>query len=286
MKEIYRPNVYLESGKETVSIRLIDAVIAEKMLSKSKNLRHLHSSWVSDYAQINVSGKWGLSNDAIVIDSDGYLRNGQHRLKMIVVTGIAKRFVVLENVTPASDKTFDQGHRRSLSLIMNETNTFIGALKGFYTYPNLSRRHTWPVPAIEEANIRAGSIVKDTMSLVGSTHPMTLSPIYAAFARASFYISRQLLTEMIGVMHGEDGSGNPASPGIRSFMNGFIGISGRNGGGQARIDTYKRFQSAIKFYSEGTKKRYVRTYEEDLFPITKELELSEFVPDTYSEKSK
>ena len=62
-----------------------------------------------------VKGLWVLSNDVILITSDGKLINGQHRLMAIIKSNTAQKFLVMHNAKEESFKFLDTGKPRSLN---------------------------------------------------------------------------------------------------------------------------------------------------------------------------
>jgi hypothetical protein len=65
-----------------------------------------------------LRAEWQVNGDSIRFDSDGRLRDGQHRLQMVAQTGIAIDVVVVRGIEPGSFVTIDTGKKRSLSDVL------------------------------------------------------------------------------------------------------------------------------------------------------------------------
>lgn len=247
---------------------------AKDMIARMKNIRRFNRGWSDDYCRIRMAGKWGLSNDAIVIDKHGNTRNAQHRLDMVIRTGLPAPFIVLQGVEKEVDMTCDQEHRRSAGLLLEKSNSFIGAIKGFYGYP-LQVRDPWPPSRIEEAITIVGSHVEDIMRLVGEAKPLSGSPVWSAFSRAACYVDRDILVNLLAVMRGEDAPPNPASPAIRRMIQN-ISPSFSSSTFSVRTDTYCKFQTAIKAFALKKKQDFIRGAMEDYFPVPACYTLSEW----------
>lgn len=98
----------------TMTYELITPEIAESWLENNPNNRKVSSGTVKAYAADMLSHNWDeKTGDAISIDDDGNLRNGQHRLEAIVLSGCSIHSWVCRNV--ASDGIYDNNRKRSTS---------------------------------------------------------------------------------------------------------------------------------------------------------------------------
>ena len=98
-------------------IKEITPAEAKDLLQRNNHNRPLSRATVKRYAEAMERGEWKLVGDAIVIDSNGDLRNGQHRLEAVVMSGVPCTFTILENADPDSFVNYDCGHRRTPSQI-------------------------------------------------------------------------------------------------------------------------------------------------------------------------
>lgn len=60
------------------------------------------------------NGLWKENGESIIVDWNGIVKNGQHRLMAVIETGISYQAVLVTNVNPDSFETIDTGKTRSL----------------------------------------------------------------------------------------------------------------------------------------------------------------------------
>ena len=90
-------------------------------------------------------GEWRTNGDSIRFDSDGNLRDGQHRLHMVMLTGIPIEAVVIRGIDPESFVTMDTGKNRTINDVLSirkEPNPRFLALALQWTYRYLADRMT------------------------------------------------------------------------------------------------------------------------------------------------
>jgi len=87
---------------------------AQSLLNRNTHNRDLSRSHVKDYTRRMKEGDWHLSTDAIGIDQDGRLVNGQHRLNAIIQSGRAQPFILVTGIDPDAFKWIDEVYKRSL----------------------------------------------------------------------------------------------------------------------------------------------------------------------------
>ena len=96
----------------TMSYELIRPEIAASLLETAENNRRLSKGTVSAYVADLLSGNWDETvGSAISIDTDGVLRDGQHRLTAIVESGVSIHMWVCRGVS--SDGIYDNNRKRS-----------------------------------------------------------------------------------------------------------------------------------------------------------------------------
>ena len=64
-------------------------------------------------------GEWRTNSDSIRFNSDGNLRDGQHRLHMVMLTGIPIDAVVIRGIAPDSFVTMDTGKNRTITEVLS-----------------------------------------------------------------------------------------------------------------------------------------------------------------------
>lgn len=95
---------------------LITPEVAASILEKSntKN-RRMRGWWAAAIAAAIRRGEWIVTHQGIAFDSDGNLIDGQHRLKAVVMAGIAVKMFVFTGLCPKSFMAIDVGVKRSTS---------------------------------------------------------------------------------------------------------------------------------------------------------------------------
>lgn len=74
------------------------------------------------YAKIMKSGRWLFTHQGIAFDYDGFLIDGQHRLRAVVISGIAVEMFVIPNCDPATFAVLDNGHKRQAAHLLHGPN--------------------------------------------------------------------------------------------------------------------------------------------------------------------
>lgn len=75
----------------TFTRETIDPEKAREYLSKNRDNRKLSPSWVRALALRQKRREWLFTRDPIRFDWDDFLRDGQHRLSMVIDTGTDRR---------------------------------------------------------------------------------------------------------------------------------------------------------------------------------------------------
>lgn len=92
------------------TIQEITPEMAEFYLTfNADHQRPLRKGHVACLAREMKEGRWKFNGDAIRIDSEGRLIDGQHRLRAVLQSGVTIRCVVIENLEPDSFYTIDLG---------------------------------------------------------------------------------------------------------------------------------------------------------------------------------
>lgn len=100
--------------KPTVRIQTITPKMAEKMLDGNTHNRKLREHRVIQYAQVLQGGEWELTGDCVVIDEDGVILNGQHRLSAVVTAEMPADMVVLRGIPRKTQDVMDTQMKRSI----------------------------------------------------------------------------------------------------------------------------------------------------------------------------
>ena len=117
---------------------LITPDIAQKLLEKNTNNRPLSMSRVKSLANDMKEGHWLLNSDAISINVNGELTNGQHRLQAVILSNEPQWFFLAENLHENVFLVTDTGLKpRSAGTVLTlagekNTATIAAAIKILY----------------------------------------------------------------------------------------------------------------------------------------------------------
>lgn len=170
LARIKRENDFLAmiaSQQERVFRVRITPEQAQALLDINRNNRTEKSRNTERFAKILREGRWKLTNDAIVVDRNGDVRNGQHRLEACVMTGIplsvngGPGILLLVGADPEVGDVIDTGVKRQLS----DSMTMHGHPSAYVLAAGVSlhKRYT---EALERGNATAGSL----QTKVGQDH--------------------------------------------------------------------------------------------------------------------
>lgn len=115
--------------------------MARDWLTSNHVNRNLKNGRVTQYARAMANGQWTLSNDAICIDTEGTLLNGQHRLNAVIQADVTVPMLVMTGVATEHMRHMDRGVPRSTSdtlRMMGETQTppLAALLRVIWVYEN------------------------------------------------------------------------------------------------------------------------------------------------------
>lgn len=106
----------------------ITPTIAKRLMKLNIANRDVKTRGRSKIVEDQSSGSWNNENpDPIVIDLDGRLSNGQHRLLGVIETGVPIVVLVVIGVSPSVMETLDTGSVRSLTDTLTIENRAYGA---------------------------------------------------------------------------------------------------------------------------------------------------------------
>lgn len=95
-------------------VMTITPAMAEKWLAGTtfKN-RNVSITAVNRYANDIQNGQWMLNGESIIIDDNGNVIDGQHRLRAILKSGASIQSVVVRGIDAATFQTLDCGKKRN-----------------------------------------------------------------------------------------------------------------------------------------------------------------------------
>ncbi len=81
--------------------------------------RTLSETIAKRYADTMRAGRWLLTHQGIAFDKDGFVIDGQHRLRAIVLAGVPVELFVIPNCDPATFAVLDSGHKRQAAHLLH-----------------------------------------------------------------------------------------------------------------------------------------------------------------------
>jgi hypothetical protein len=130
-----------------VELITLDVAQAYLALMPKDQQRWLRAERVNNYAAARIADHWPLHHQGIAFDTEGRLRDGQHRLHMIIRTGLPTPLFVVRNVHPDAFLHVDEQLPRSIrdAIKMAGQGSFTSALlsvaRVLYDYPGDEGHH-------------------------------------------------------------------------------------------------------------------------------------------------
>lgn len=106
------------NGKQpqpTAEVVDVTPEMAAAWLARNEAGRKLRQVHVDKYAADMAAGRWFLSGDALKFDKQGNIRDGQHRAKAVVQSGVTVKMFVVHGLEPEAQLYMDMGVRRTLA---------------------------------------------------------------------------------------------------------------------------------------------------------------------------
>lgn len=100
--------------KGTAFWAYIDKPMAENILEHNLNVRSINQNGVKEYEQEMKSGLWRVNGEPIIIDDNGKLRNGQHRLNAVVRSSVGIWTLIVYDVPADQCDIYDVQMKRTL----------------------------------------------------------------------------------------------------------------------------------------------------------------------------
>jgi hypothetical protein len=92
---------------------LVTKEMAEDLQELNVKNRHPSEDRAANYADVQKKGNWKVNGDTFRLDWDLRFIDGQHRLGMIIQTGIPAHFIFVIGLDPDSITTIDNGKKRT-----------------------------------------------------------------------------------------------------------------------------------------------------------------------------
>ncbi len=102
----------------TFDLETIDREKAQQYIAKNVGNRPVSRPHLNQLISRQQRAEWKTNGDSIRFDSNGDLRDGQHRLHMVMLTGIPIEAVVIRGVDPDAFVTMDTGKNRTITDVL------------------------------------------------------------------------------------------------------------------------------------------------------------------------
>lgn len=122
-------------------VERISPEVAEKMLEGSKDIKNRsvndgHVGWLASQMK---AGKWTLNGEAIILDDEDQIIDGQHRLWAVIEAGVVIESLVVRGADRKGFATIDTGAARTLANVLGivgekYANTVASALSWTYRH--------------------------------------------------------------------------------------------------------------------------------------------------------
>ena len=99
----------------TAKVEEINPEYALKLASKNKNNRPVRRKTVLTFARAMKCGHWACNGQGIILDKDGNILDGQHRLYAIIESGETIAMLIVRGVDKADYNTMDIGNIKNNS---------------------------------------------------------------------------------------------------------------------------------------------------------------------------
>jgi hypothetical protein len=126
--------------KITSNIEMITPEIASRLLSRNHSAqRNVSVAHVTNLSNQMKGGLWKTNGESIIIDHQGNIIDGQHRLRAIVMSGVTVEFLIVRGVDPECFTTIDGGMKRTCGQIftiagVSDGNNFAACANGVINY--------------------------------------------------------------------------------------------------------------------------------------------------------
>lgn len=142
----------MAEAKLTFELETIDREKAQQYIGKNVGNRPVSQGHLNQLIGRQRRGEWRTNGDSIRFDWNGDLRDGQHRLHMVMLTGIPIEAVVMRGIDPGAFVTMDTGKTRSITDVLGikkETSPKLLAAAVQWTYRYLADRMTGKIESHE-----------------------------------------------------------------------------------------------------------------------------------------
>jgi hypothetical protein len=264
----------MSKPRQSMTLELVTPKMAERYLSKNVGNRKVKDSHVRRMSRDADSGSFFCTHHAIAFDTDGVLRDGQHRLMMIIATGIPQWLWVCRGINADSLVHIDGGVPRSIRDAIQmaskngelASNAEIAVAKSYELMPDMngypySRREVIRILQ-QGADPISGSCERSFLGFTKGTK------VVIARALSACPEQEDRIKDFVNVLF----NGQPVSEKsvhdssaicYRNYLMSQIGHSGN----RTEVDRYKKGQLALQYFIDRSKVIKCFGSKDDLFPL-------------------
>jgi hypothetical protein len=103
--------------RTTTAVEVIPPAMASQLVDTMVHKRPVRNVKRDAYARDMASGLWKVG-PPLMIDRDGHLLDGQHRLQAVLKTGVPVTFLVIRGLDPDTFHVLDQGAKRNIGDVL------------------------------------------------------------------------------------------------------------------------------------------------------------------------
>lgn len=262
--------VLIYNGME-ITIEVITPAIAAKYLGvNSKRNRKVNSSWVGQYSNAMVEGKWADKPFAsICFDEQGELGNGQHTLHAIIKSGKTQELLVARKVPTVVLSILDAGRGKTVLDVARTLGQDLGGrslnVSSVIAY-GAGKQRRGHMERIEMYE-RYKSVVDTVIGLSGKTQMVGLTAcVLGVCARALYSYDRERIARFISIL--KDGGWNTEKKeeklvvGLRDLARSNSSESVTN-----RVMLYQKTEYALLHFLWEVPKDKLLSISEEVFPL-------------------
>lgn len=93
--------------------------LAKTLLERNPRNRNISRTNLQLLVRAITNGEWTLNGEAVKVNTEGYILDGQHRCMAVVESGIAIETLLVEGLPDDTQDTMDQGKARSLADVLS-----------------------------------------------------------------------------------------------------------------------------------------------------------------------
>lgn len=259
-----------QGNKYVAGFLIITPEIASCYLQLNTKNRFMRQQVVAKYATDAKTKKWFLTTDCIGFDKTGALCNGQHRLEMVVKTGIPQPFLVMWGLDSDVIKAID----RSLKRTVEDTMRILGIKypKGVVALVRAMIRgpkEKWRIAYSDQEIMSAVNTHIDALCFAKKVAGIESrsAAVQAVFARAYYTIDHVKL-QRFGELLSYDKSHNPGEEAAKALLCVLSHIKRTGfGGSTIRTSIYRKTQYALNGFLHGKPLKKIYEEAKDLFPL-------------------